>query len=182
MSEEARPTRREIAWTFTRIAMAAVGGGLSAWAQRVLVEEKRWLGEEEFLEILAMSRLLPGANQINVAVLTGSKFHGLSGGAAAVFGLTALPAVLIVLMALLYFQFNHLEEIQRALRGAAAAAIGLTIAMGIEAARKSIRGGVPWLLCTAMLALTVFFKWPLVASLALLAPLSIWHAGFRKNG
>lgn len=182
MNKGACPTRREIAWTFTRIAMAAVGGGLSAWAQRVLVEEKRWLGEEEFLEILAMSRLLPGANQINVAVLTGSKFHGLSGGAAAVFGLTALPAVLIVLMALLYFQFDHLEEIQRSLRGAAAAAIGLTIAMGIEAARKSVRGVAPWLLCAAMLVLTVFFKWPLFASLALLAPLSIWHAGFRNHG
>ena len=182
MSEGICPTRREIAWTFTRIAMAAVGGGLSAWAQRVLVQEKRWLEEEEFLEILAMSRLLPGANQINVAVLTGSKFRGLSGAAAAVFGLTALPAVLIVLMALLYFQFNHLDEIQRALRGAAAAAIGLTIAMGIEAARKSIRGAVPWILCASMLVLTVAFKWPLVASLALLAPLSVCYEGFRKHG
>ena len=56
MSEhELRPGRREkvslfeLAWTFNHIALASFGGGLSAWSREVLVVEKQWMGEEEFL-------------------------------------------------------------------------------------------------------------------------------------
>ena len=39
----------ELAWTFNHIALASFGGGLSAWSREVLVVEKQWMGEEEFL-------------------------------------------------------------------------------------------------------------------------------------
>ena len=39
----------ELAWTFNHIAIASFGGGLSAWSREVLVVEKQWMGEAEFL-------------------------------------------------------------------------------------------------------------------------------------
>src|SRR5215213_7507098 len=51
----------ELAWTFNHIALASFGGGLSAWSREVLVVEKQWMGEEEFLSAMTMCRIFPGA-------------------------------------------------------------------------------------------------------------------------
>jgi chromate transport protein ChrA len=46
----------------------------------VLVVEKQWMGEPEFLSAMTMCRILPGANQVNMAVFWNSKMRGLLGG------------------------------------------------------------------------------------------------------
>jgi chromate transporter len=63
----------ELAWTFNHIALASFGGGLSAWSREVLVVEKEWMGEAEFLSATTMCRILPGANQVNMAVSPGRR-------------------------------------------------------------------------------------------------------------
>src|ERR1044072_1692262 len=77
---------RELALTFNHIALASFGGGLSAWSREVLVVKKKWMGEEEFLSAMTMCRIMPGANQVNMAVFAGSKVRGLPGVLAALFG------------------------------------------------------------------------------------------------
>jgi chromate transporter len=74
----------ELAWTFNHIALASFGGGLSAWSREVLVVEKQWMGEAEFLSAMTMCRILPGANQVNMAVFAGSKMRRLRRGGGAV--------------------------------------------------------------------------------------------------
>src|ERR1700741_3773503 len=97
----------ELARTFNHIAIASFGGGLSAWSREVLVLEKQWMGEEEFLSAMTMCRILPGANQVNMAVFAGSKMRGLPGAAAALFGLCLLPVALIMVMGFFYFRFKE---------------------------------------------------------------------------
>jgi chromate transporter len=82
--------------TFNHIALASFVGGLSAWSREVLVVEKQWMGEAEFLSAMTMCRILPGANQVNMAVFAGSKMRGLLGAAAALLGLCLMPVVLIM--------------------------------------------------------------------------------------
>jgi DNA primase len=60
-----------------QVALSAFGGGLSAWSQRIVVEQKRWMSDEEFLTGLTVARLFPGPNQINMAVYIGANFRGL---------------------------------------------------------------------------------------------------------
>src|SRR6201990_399144 len=81
----------ELAWTFNHIALASFGGGLSAWSREVLVVEKEWMGDAEFLSAMTMCRILPGANQVNMAVFAGTKMRGMPGAAAAVVGLCPMP-------------------------------------------------------------------------------------------
>ena len=68
-----------MALTFNHIALASFGGGLSAWSREVIVVEKQWLGEEEFLSAMTMCRIMPGANQVNLAVFVGTKMRGVAG-------------------------------------------------------------------------------------------------------
>src|SRR6201990_3490984 len=89
----------ELAWTFNHIALASFGGGLSAWSREVLVVEKEWMGEEEFLSAMTMCRILPGANQVNMAVFVGTKLGGIPGALAALVGLTTMPLAFVLVMA-----------------------------------------------------------------------------------
>jgi chromate transporter len=169
----ARPTLFELAWTFNHIALASFGGGLSAWSREVVVVEKKWMAEEEFLSAITMCRILPGANQVNLAVFVGAKFRGLPGAAAAVFGLSLLPVLIILGLGYTYFQFHHVVALQSVLRGAAAAAVALTLAMAIKTGRKCLRGLIPVLFFAAIFVMNGVLRWHLLPCLALLAPLSL---------
>jgi chromate transporter len=169
----ARPTLFELAWTFNHIALASFGGGLSAWSREVVVVEKKWMPEEEFLSAITMCRILPGANQVNLAVFVGAKFRGLPGAAAAVFGLSLLPVLIILGLGYAYFQFHHVLALQSVLHGAAAAAVALTLAMAIKTGRKCLRGLIPVLFFAAIFVMNGVLRWHLLPCLALLAPLSL---------
>jgi chromate transporter len=165
----------ELAWTFNHIALASFGGGLSAWSREVLVIEKQWMGEAEFLSAMTMCRILPGANQVNMAVFAGSKMRGLPGVAAALFGLCLLPVVLIMVAGFFYFRFKEMPAVKGVLHGASAAAVALTLAMVIQTGRKCLTSVVPMLLFAAAFILNGIVRWPLPVVLAILAPISlIW--------
>src|SRR5258707_12958120 len=117
----------ELAWTFTHIALASFGGGLSAWSREVLVVEKQWMGEAEFLSAKTMCRILPGANQVNMAVFAGSKMRGLSGAVAALFGLCLVPLVLIMGVGFFYFRFQEGARGKGVLHDALPAAVALPV-------------------------------------------------------
>jgi len=174
-SQAIKPSLWALVWTFNQIALASFGGGLSAWSREVIVVERHWMDEEEFLSASTMCRILPGANQVNLAVFVGAKFQGIPGAIAAVFGLTLIPVLIVLLLAVLYFQFHHLPSLQKILHGAAAAAVALTLAMVVKTGKKCLHGPIPILLFLATFILNGVLRWPLLLVLAIVGPLSlIW--------
>ncbi len=171
MSE--KPSLANLAMTFNHIALASFGGGLSAWSREIIVVRKKWIEDEEFLSAVTISRILPGANQVNLAVFIGVKFRGIPGAVAAVFGLTFIPVLLVLSLAYLYFQFNHVPAVQGVLKGAAAAAVALTLSMAYKTGRKCLTGLVPVALFAAIFMMNGVAHWPLFTCLALLAPPAI---------
>jgi chromate transporter len=166
----------EVATTFNHIALASFGGGLSAWSREVLVVEKHWLGEDEFLSALTMCRILPGANQVNLAVYVGAKMRGLPGVLVALAGLCLLPLVVVLIAAFVYFRFKEIPAVKGVLHGASAAAVALTLTMVIQTGRKCLTGLAPIALCAASFGLNGLLRWPLPLTLAVVAPLSLWWA------
>jgi len=183
MSEVAVPRASlfEIALTFNHIALASFGGGLSAWSREVLVVEKKWLGEEEFLSAMTMCRILPGANQVNMAVFAGTKMRGLPGAVSAIVGLCLIPVVLMLIAGYFYFRFKEIPQVKGALHGASTAAVALTVAMVIKTGRSCLRGVVPILFFAAAFVLNGILRWPLLLTLAIIAPLGLWWAWPRHR-
>ncbi|MFN9637133.1 MAG: chromate transporter, partial [Synechococcaceae cyanobacterium] len=94
MTEPPRPPAPGLGALFIgmlQVALSAFGGGLSAWSQRIVVEQRHWLSDPQFLTGLTVARLLPGPNQINLAVYIGAGFHGLRGALAALAGMLLVP-------------------------------------------------------------------------------------------
>lgn len=185
MSEPAASAERvsllEMGLTFNHIALASFGGGLSAWSREVIVVQKKWMGEEEFLSAMTMCRILPGANQVNMAVFVGTKMRGVPGASAALVGLCLMPMVFVLVMGYIYFHFKEVPAVKGVLHGASAAAVALTIAMVIKTGQKCLTGLIPVALFVGAFVLNGLVRLPLLETLAILAPLSLIWAWPRRR-
>jgi Chromate transport protein ChrA len=83
-------------------------GGVAAWARHVLVVERRFLDGRAFAEDFGLASSLPGANTVNLSVMLGDRFCGVSGAIAALTGLMGAPLVILAAIASLYARFGDL--------------------------------------------------------------------------
>jgi chromate transporter len=170
------PGPAEIFRTFLRIALVSFGGGLALWMQREVVERKRWLTPEEFLAGLALARVLPGANQVNLATHVGARLAGGRGAVAAVAGLTLVPLAILVALGTAYFRFHEVPAIQAALHGAVATATGMALAMGVKLAGPYAARVDAIVFAVAAFVGVHLLRWPVPWVVLLLAPLAIaWN-------
>jgi chromate transporter len=168
----ARITPADLFFAFTRIALMSFGGALF-WSRRALVERYRWLTEQEFVEQLALAQLLPGANGLNMAVVVGYRFAGWRGAAAALAGFLSAPCVVIIVLGMLHQRYGGLPLVKSALAGMSAVAIGLLVATALKIAGVLQRRWRPWALVVLTFAAVGVIRWPFLAVVAVLAPVSI---------
>lgn len=139
-------------------------GGVLAVVQHELVERKRWMTKEEFVEEWAVAQIMPGPNVINLCLMLGGRYFGLPGALAAMAGLLAIPLVLVLLLALAYAQYGSHPYVVGALRGMGAVAAGLIIATGLKlvSALKTNPLGLPVsiALCLACFVCIALLRWP----------------------
>lgn len=180
------PTLPELFVLFNRLTLVSFGGGLTAWARKLIVEEKRWLDDTEFLSAYALARVLPGANQANFAIYVGCRFRGASGAAAALLGLTLVPFCIVVGLAWMYFDHSAAPAVQDALRGVTAAAVGLALSAGLKAGEGFGRQPAALAFIVLTFAGSALMHIPLPAVLAIFAPpaflLALRHVRRRGQG
>lgn len=128
----------ELFLAFTWVSLQAFGGAV-AHIERTVVRRKRWLTGEEFLGLYGISQVLPGPTGISFCVLFGDRVFGLRGAMAAVAGFVLLPAVIVLGIASLFQQYHHLPQVQGALHGMGAAAVGV-IASAVLRLVRNLRG------------------------------------------
>ena len=123
---------------FLFIGATSFGGGVVAYLRSGLVAKRRWLNDEEFVELLAISQTLPGLNATNMAILVGDRMRGIAGAIAAVIGI-CLPGGLFMFAAGVAYQMHGERPLVTAmLKGVAAAAVGLILATAIQLGKKSL--------------------------------------------
>lgn len=165
-SEEVlRPgSRTELFTSFTWLALQGFGGVLGV-VQRELVERKRWLTREQFVEDWAVAQVMPGPNVVNLAMMFGARQFGLGGALAAMGGLLALPLVLVLSLALLLGSAAQLPWMQGAMRGMGAVVAGMIAANGIKLMRVLRSNPMGLTVCVALLLSTFagvgLLRWPL---------------------
>jgi chromate transporter len=170
LSAPARPqSPSDLFISFTLLALQGFGGVLAV-VQRELVERKRWLTQEEFIEDWAVAQIMPGPNVVNLSLMIGGRYFGLPGALAALGGMLAVPLVLVLGLAVLYGRFAGDPQVAGALRGMAAVSAGLIGAAGLKLAVTLKRHPLPLSWCVAIAALgfvlVALFKCPLLYVLA----------------
>lgn len=165
----------ELFLAFNRLALQGFGGVLAV-AQVELVERRRWLSREEFVELLSASQVLPGPNIVNLSLMLGDRWFGWRGAAAAMGGLMLVPLAIVMALTLVYDRFSDLPAVAGALRGMGAVAAGLVMVTALKLVGTLRRNRLgPWG-CTAIAAATfaaiALLRLPLAGVIATLGPLA----------
>lgn len=157
---------------FLKISMYGFGGPI-VWARRIIVEERRWLGDAEFTEILSFCQFLPGPNVVSVTVCIGAKFRGPAGALAALAGFILIPWAVGFALGALFLSYAQTPVVQGVLRGVAAAAAGLLIATGIRLLLPHRHRPIALAFAALAFAGLALLKFPLLVIVLVLVPLSI---------
>jgi len=166
------PTCKQLFLGFLGLGMTAFGGALPL-AHRMVVERHRWLTEAEFVELLGLCQFLPGGNIINLSVALGMRFRGVRGALAAIFGLLAVPSMVVVLLGMLYQHYQHDPHIKHLFAGLAAAAAGLLIQMAVKIVlplRKNLVLATLAVICFIAIA---WLRIPLLWTMLVMTPISV---------
>jgi chromate transporter len=140
-----RPQPRSLADLFVSFTLLALQGfgGVLAVVQRELVDRKRWLTQEEFLEDWAVAQIMPGPNVVNLALMFGGRQFGLAGALTALAGLLAVPLVVVLALAIVHDRFADNAAVAGALRGMAAVSAGLIGATGLKLSSALVKHPIP---------------------------------------
>jgi chromate transporter len=129
---------RQIFLEFLFIGATSFGGGVVAYLRDGLVEKRQWISDQEFVEYLAISQTLPGLNATNMAVLVGDSLRGWLGALTALVGICLPGGCLMFAVGMAYQAGGNNPLVLAALKGVAAAAIGLILATTIKLGKKSL--------------------------------------------
>lgn len=137
-------------------------GGVAPWARYVIVEERKWLTDKEFAELLGVGQILPGPNTVNASVIIGDRFQGPVGVLLCLLGQMAMPVVIVMALAVVYEHLSNIPEVRAGLIGVAAASAGLVLGTALRMIRN-IRPTPRALLVIGLgFAAIALLRWPLV--------------------
>jgi chromate transporter len=167
------PSSGEAARVWAKIGLLSFGGpaGQIALMHRMLVEERRWIGEDRFLHALNFCMLLPGPEAIQLATYIGWLLHGWRGGIAAGV-LFLLPGVIVVgALSGFYAFYGNVPLVEAAFLGIKAAVLVIVVEALLRVAGRALHRPAHWLVAAAALIGIFFFAipFPIIVGAAALA-------------
>jgi chromate transporter len=168
----APPTVVEIFIGFLTLGLTAFGGALPL-ARREIVDRRKWLTSDEFVDLLGLCQFLPGGNVINLSVAIGMKFRGVAGALAGLLGLIVGPSLIVIGLGVLYQRTHQDPHIRHLFAGLAAAAAGLLVSMAIKVAWP-LRHKLSMAAVAAVAFIAIaLLRLPLLPVMLMLTPVSI---------
>ncbi|SMC31604.1 chromate transporter [Polynucleobacter kasalickyi] len=182
-SGNARPeSAKALFWALSMLALKGFGGVFPI-ARQVIVEERKWLTNKEFLEEWAVAQVLPGPNIVNLSVMLGNRWFGGLGAFLAVSGIFFFPSIVLILVAIFFEHIKDLPLVAGALKGMGAVSAGLIagssikLATGLKTHPISLWGALLFSFF-AFLGLVIFHL-KLIVLLLTLAPICIYLTYLR---
>jgi chromate transporter len=152
---------RQIAIAFVRYANLTFGGGSATIAilHRELVARRRWIDQDRFNLLFALSRLTPGTNLLAFCAGVGWLLRRTGGAVLALLAASIPCAAIVLLVTALFDRWSHNPTAELAIKGAVAAAVGITAVTGWTIAKPYVKrnswlrvvliGGVAFVLAVA---------------------------------
>jgi len=164
--------------TFTWMALQGFGG-VQAVVQRILVDQKKWLTPQGFLEDWSVAQTLPGPHVVNLTLMLGDRYFGARGALCAITGLMLAPCTLVLCFAALYQGLYELPAVRSMLHAMGCVVSGMIMgnALRLLQGLKGNPMGLP--VCYALLSVgfVVVAVWRIPLALAWLmvgVPSSVW--------
>ncbi len=153
--------------TFLKIGAFTFGGGwaMIAIIEREIVDKRKWISKEDFLDLLAVAQSLPGILAVNISVAIGDKLRGTKGSMCAAIG-TIMPSFLIILAIAIFLTPELIKEnetLSKIFMGIRPAVVALIIAPVITTARAA-KIGWKTIIIPISVALLIWSKIPYLSN------------------
>ena len=152
------PPLGSIFLAFLKLGSFAFGGvyGMLSFLEKELVDRRRWISADELAEGVALGQMTPGPPIVNVGVFVGYRLRGLPGALAATAGQILPGFVIVLVVGALYAELRSAPLLQGALKGVAAAVVGLLGSVVVRLARRVVDGPGTAIVAVACFALLAF--------------------------
>lgn len=150
----------EIFSCFAKIGAFTIGGGYAMIPiiQKEVVEKKRWIEEEDFMDVLAISQSAPGLLAVNISIFLGYRLKGVKGSIVATLG-SVLPSFLIILLIAMFFAgYQDNPTVIKIFKGIRPVVVSLIAVPVINMARKAKLNIYTGMLAVATALLVTFLK------------------------
>ena len=150
----------ELFWTFFKIGAFTFGGGYAMipLIQKETVENKKWITDDDILEIIAIAESTPGPVAINSATFVGYRTAGFWGAVFATLGVVLPSFCIILAIAYLLDNFMEIKAVQYAFQGINAGVLALLFKALWNMYKKSPKGWASYVVMGASFLLTAILK------------------------
>lgn len=149
----------QIFWVFAKIGAFTIGGGIPMIAAiKSELVERKWLKDEDFIDIITLAQTAPGLFAANIAILTGNKLRGTKGSVVATVASCLPPFLIILLIALFFTGFKDNEYVIRAFKGIRPVVVALIGVPMIDMIKATKMRWWSWAIVIASLTLVCFMK------------------------
>ena len=145
--------------TFFKIGAFTFGGGYAMipLIQKEVVENKKWITDDDILEIIAIAESTPGPIAINSATFVGFRVCGFWGSFFATLGVVLPSFIIILAISFVLNEFQHLTAVQYAFMGIRAGVLALLMKALWTMYKKCPKGIVSYIVMAASFLVTAFF-------------------------
>ncbi len=152
-------TLLQVFLSFLKIGGFTFGGGYAMipLIQKEAVENRKWVTDEDILDIITIAESTPGPIAINSATFVGYKAAGVLGSVVATLGVVLPSFVIILLISFVLTQFQNVKEVQYALSGIRVGVLALLVKALWSMYQKSPKGWPAYVVMAAALILTTVF-------------------------
>ena len=131
-----------------KIGLLSFGGPAAqiALMHRMVVEERNWLTERQYLNALSFCMLLPGPEAMQLATYAGWRLHGIAGGLAAGLAFVLPGAAVVLALSMIYAAFGNVPFVEAIFLGVKAAVLVIVIEALLRIAKRALDGREAWVL------------------------------------
>ena len=149
----------QIFFVFAKIGAFTIGGGIPMIAAiKSELTRRKWLKDEDFLDIITLAQTAPGLFAANIAILTGHKLRGTKGSVVATIA-SCLPPFLIILMIAMFFtEFKDNEYVLRAFKGIRPVVVALIGVPMIDMLKATKMNWWKWIVVISSMILVCFLS------------------------
>jgi len=159
---------------FAKLGAFTIGGG---YAMIPLIRDemvkRNWMSDEELPDIIAMAQSAPGVLAVNMSIFAGYKLHGVKGSAVATLGSVLPSFISILLIAMIFTNFQDNPVVERIFKGIRPVVVSLIAVPMINMARKNNKTWWAWAISAATLFLVAFLSFSPIYILLVLIVVSV---------
>ena len=146
--------------------------------------ERKWLNDEDFIDIITLAQTAPGLFAVNISILTGHRLRGTKGSIVATVA-SCLPPFLIILMVAMFFTaFKDNEYVIKAFKGIRPVVVALIGVPMIDMIKATKMRWWSWVIVISSMSLVCFLKvspiYILICVIVMALAVSWYNERFRK--